>query len=346
MRKSSWVIASVGAFVVLSGCNRGGDGYVAVVNGEGISYKDYHSYLERKPLVTVNVEGAGAQNLPVVGSIGFQAMRDLVNRRLLLQVAKDEGVSPTSADIEKEIEFQKKVNPDFVRDLTNRGMSIDEIKNDLAIDIAQRNVLTKGITITDKDVDDYIKGNPQSFVEPARVSLLWVVVDSEQLKARVDNDLRAGQNFRTVAARYSVARDARRTNGRYPLSVMNSDFPPRLRVLVERTPEFRATDWVRDGARWAKFYVEKKFPQKKMNMDATLRERVRRLIALDRGRQANDFGDRMQQQLRNAKVDVRESVLERQWKTAMEALTQGDATRGTEGAAGAPKEGEAAKTGE
>ena len=103
------------ASLALAGCrggsSSGASGDLAVVNGEAIPMDEYYRYLERKPAVQVvapqngQLQAGQIAEMPTAAPLGFQAMRDLINRRILIDVARDEKVMPTEADVATELQF-------------------------------------------------------------------------------------------------------------------------------------------------------------------------------------------------------------------------------------------------
>ncbi len=325
------------------GCGQGASagGNVAVVNGDAISTNEFHSYLERKSTVQV-VAANQIVEAKIAGSFGLQGLRDLVNRRIVMQIAKDDSVTPTEKDIADELEYQTKRRPTFVKMLTAAGMTLDQIRADLALDLAQEKILTKGITVTPDEVTKFIKDNPKKFETPEQAQLLWIVVKADR-KGQVDADLNAGQPFGVVAGRYSDAPGARQSGGAYAESMVEK-MPPRLREIVAKTEELKTCAWLADGGNAVKFYVQKKIAAKKVPIDDTLKEAVKRDIARTRGTQANDLGKHMQEKLKLAKIDVMAPQFKEAWDKAYKNMMDAQAAPKAAPAATPPSTGTASGT--
>jgi len=317
-----------------------GDGLVTV-NGANVSVEELHKYLERKQSVQVIGE-QGLVEARVAGSLALQGMRDLINRQLLMQIAKEEGVAPTPEAVAKELEYQTKRNPALVKTLTQAGLTLDEIRADLALDLARFNLLTKGVTITQSDVDLFIKENPKEFVNPETVDLYWVLLRNPANKAKVDKDLASGQQFPVVAARYSEAQDARRQNGVYPIREV-SRLNPRLKTIVDKLKPGSSTEWIQDGQNAVKFFLQGRTPEAKVNIDEAMREQVRRRLAEARGGQANDLGKTLTDRLKAAKIEVKVPHLREAWTQAFDAVKNQDAGATATGTATPPAAGTATK---
>lgn len=311
---------AAGAISVLAyGCgssSAGGSSVVAVVNGETITKDDFHKYLEAKPTVRVQT-GSGVAEARVAESLAFQALQDMIARQVTLQLAADEKVYPTDADVSKELDFQKKLNPNFLPQLTRSGLTIDRIKQSLLLSLARERLITKGVTVTMKEAEDYIAANPKAFMEPATADMLWVFVRNDAAKGKVDSALSAGQTFSIVASQYSEFPGAKEQGGRFPTRQVSA-LPVDLQKMVATTPEGRATAWIdmQDGS--ARFFIEKKAAEKPLEMTPERKELVRRQLAQQRGNQAIDIGKRVLDKLTTSKVEVKERSLVEAWNTAFE----------------------------
>ncbi|MFQ3669775.1 MAG: SurA N-terminal domain-containing protein, partial [Fimbriimonadaceae bacterium] len=87
MKSSIYVALTAAAAITVAGCGGKSEDVVAVVNGERITTSQFYDYLERKPTVRVQTDN-GPVELPVADTIAFQAIQDLIARRLILQLAK------------------------------------------------------------------------------------------------------------------------------------------------------------------------------------------------------------------------------------------------------------------
>jgi parvulin-like peptidyl-prolyl isomerase len=241
------------------------------------------------------------------------------------------GVAPTSDDIEKEIKFRTKRNPQYIQILTAQGITLELIRRDVELELARENVITHGITVTPAEVDDYIKKNKDKFQTPATVNALFVVVSDPAKQKLVDQELSTGQNFLVVAQRYSII-DARKTGARWPRTVLSQN-PPDIRQALEATTEGKTTGWIREGNQIAKFYVEGKTAAKDMVIDDTLKELVRRQVSVTKGSQAMDLQARVSAELKKAKIDVNIEPLKNSWKAVMDQLS---GAQGAQPSAGTP----------
>lgn len=299
------------------GCGNPENKSVAKIGDETITFKDLYNQLQTKPSVNVAVQNK-VVNLPIAGTLGFQGFEDLLNQKLVLLVAKQDGISITDKEVDKEIEFRKKLNPRYIQDLIGKGMSTEQIKSHVKVDIANEKLMTKGVTVTRQEIDDYIKNHPKEFIFPATADIVWMLVD-DSTKQKADQELSSGQKFEDVAIRYSKDPSAKERKARFAQNIIEA-LPPVLKDTFAKTGVGKPTAWINTGNGWARFYVNKTTPAQPIPIDETRRELVRRDIAMQRGRLANDLGKRLLEKLKTIKVSVDYAPFKERWKKMEEQL--------------------------
>lgn len=324
---------SLATFLLSTFACNGKGGTLASVDGETITMEEFAAYLQNKPDVRVVTEN-GTAVLPVDGTLGFQALQDLVGQKMLLKLAKADGVLPTKDEIAKEIEFKKKLQPNFIQSLTQRGLSFEQIGQAVTLDLAKERLQTKGVSVSDADVEAYIKANPGEFIDHARVEMMWIYVKTEAAQQTVDKELGSGQGFGSVATRYSESPTAKETGGKFldprGRAPELRSLPPILLQAVNSTPEQRSTGWVKVRDGWAKFYVERKTEDKPITVTDVMRQAYKRKIAIDRGRSLEEVQTRILEELKKAKIKVEPKAYRDAWKEAFDKfVSQNRADMGT-----------------
>lgn len=311
-----------------SGCGKsagaaGGADTIATVNGTPITQEEYLRYLMLKPSVTVVSPEGRAVSLRPASTLGFQALEDLVQQKLVVQMAKDQGVYPTDKQIDEEVAFRVKQDPNFVKRLSMQGLNTELIKSALAVEMSQFNLLTKGITVTPSDVDNYIKSNPKRFTQPPSIDMLWILVRSEKTKDAAEEELRRGQPFDQVAMRYSEATNAKQSRGMFPFHQL-TQLPKELQGPIGNTAVLKSTDWIKASDGWAKFYVQKRTPAKPIPTSSPeTREMIRRQIMLQRGQGGVELTNRIKQKMQGSQIAVSEPGLQDSWKQFEDRLKSG-----------------------
>src|SRR5688572_22628422 len=112
--KYTFLIAAAIGSLVIAGCGSRGSEEVANVDGDPITTDDLHKHLETKMSFIVQVPNGGMTTVNVAWTPAFQGLLELVTRKVVMQMAQDEKVYPTEADLDRELNFQKKIDPNYV----------------------------------------------------------------------------------------------------------------------------------------------------------------------------------------------------------------------------------------
>ncbi|MBA4292176.1 hypothetical protein C0431_04330 [bacterium] len=326
-------IATAAMALTLVGCgDKAATGGFANVNGAPITNAELLEYLEAKQTVRASIQGQPV-NVQVQDTLAFQAMQDLVVRKLVLQMAKKEGVAPTPDDVENHIKLLGDVSPGYVKNLQARGLSMKGIKDQVEVDLAQQNLISKGITITDEEVDKYIKDNKAEFEDPAKADMYWIVANN-QSRPEVDKALTEGTKFTDAAVKLSLDPEAKTTGGKFgarqfPTGVPLTQLGPDFRAAVEKTAPGKVTEWVpipNQQGMFAKFSIIRKTEARPQEITESRKKLVKRGLAVARGQQTKDINEKLQSMLKEAKIDVTDPALKDLWKKFEENLKKSDVT--------------------
>jgi hypothetical protein len=307
--------------VTLVGCKGKGSDVIAVINGESITREEYVQHLERKPNVLIQTnQGSVAAN--VAQPLNFQALNDVVNQRLLIQMAKDEALFPTNDEVTRELQHQLTKRPDFVKALTSEGLTMVQIKEQIRLDLCRYKLVTKGVTISDEAVDTYIKNNPDQFKNPKTVDLSWIVVKTPTAQAQVDTELRGNQTFIVVAKRHSLMREPM-----YPTRVYNS-FPARLKQIVDKLPEGGTSEWLTDANQKVRFHVEKKTEASSIEIKPWMKVEIKRQLTMQKGSVAVDLDKRLLAKRKQAAITISQVGLKERFDQVQKSLKESDVQSG------------------
>lgn len=274
---------------------------VAVVNGEEIKGPEYYRRMEFLPGVGKMVGQSFASAPP-----GFLTLDQLINERLLLQLAKEKGLYPSDAEVQAEIKLATDANPKFLEQYAESGGTTADLNYQIRLDLARLKLQTRGVVVTDQEVDQFYKSNPTQFTIPKTVELRVITVDSEAAKAAVDADLKAGKSFESVARERSVD-ISKATGGRISARPVES-LPAESRAAIEKIKVGQTTDWVPMQGMFTKILFEKANPSRTIPLDARMRATIRRNMMMDRGRvkPENDLGKMMANMRAKSKIDIKD----------------------------------------
>jgi foldase protein PrsA len=277
---------------------------VATVNGEEIKGAEYYRRMEYLP-------GVGRQNGQAFAEFppGFLTIEALITERLVLQLARQKGVLPSDQDVQNEFAARNADNPDILVAWQQSGRTVDELKRQILIELAQFRVATFGVTITDQQIEDYYAKNPSTFTTPKRYKLRVIVLKEQKKKAEVDADLGAGKSFGETAAKYSD--DISRVNGGVYGTIPEDFLSDTVKDALKGVKIGKSTDWLEltlsDGSKDAvKFYLEDILPETKTPLDTKLKRALRQRLMAEEGKKVNNVAKDMAALRAKAKIDIKQ----------------------------------------
>jgi foldase protein PrsA len=133
----------------------------------------------------------------------------MVEEELQLQYAAKKGLAPTPAQVEAKYDSIRK-DPRFAPALLASGMSLEDYKRSLRVKLAQANVLTDKISVSDAEVRDFYNQqsdpkNPQAqFYRPATMTFRVIATGNQKLAQSALGELNNNTPFELVATEFSV----------------------------------------------------------------------------------------------------------------------------------------------
>jgi len=162
-------------------------GAVATVNGQPISRSAFNSRLESSPM-------------------GRTVLQQMVQETLIEQYAKNNNITLTDAELDAR-ENQIKANfPSGSWDemLKARGLTEADVRAAIREQAILDKALAKDVTVSPASIKQYFDKNHATYDKPEQVTARHILVPTLALAQKVEADLKAGQNFATLAKQYST----------------------------------------------------------------------------------------------------------------------------------------------
>jgi peptidyl-prolyl cis-trans isomerase SurA len=231
-RRALWSMTT-GVLLALTGCsNQTHTDLMAKVNG----YKIFRSEVDK----SYNRQIAGAsQKLTSEQeqALRLQILLQIINQQLYLQKAEKLGIVATDEEVENRINKASFTKEEFARRLGEMGLTEDdyrqEIRKNLTIDKLLNKEIASRVSISDADIQNYYNEHKSQFnvIEP-QYYLAHIFVSSKpnvpsaSIPNKAQNDaqahdkiktiynrLESGEDFATVASKYSEDVDTARSGG-------------------------------------------------------------------------------------------------------------------------------------
>lgn len=162
----------------------------AVVGGATISEAEYVTALKQK--------------------FGKQVLQDLVNREVVFQAAKQQGITVDSKQVDQEIaqirvSYGSETDSDFQQALIQQaGTTVDSLRQEITYQLLLQELATKDIVIKDEDLLAFYNNHPERYARPMQVRLWEIEVASQEEAGQVLSELKQGADFQTLAKERSI----------------------------------------------------------------------------------------------------------------------------------------------
>lgn len=211
---------------LMVGCGRNA---VAKVNGVKITQAEYYSRLEHLP---TSIAGRNMES-------GALVLRQMVNEQIILDLAKRDGVTPSQREInDKYAEYGKTAG--FTKRLRESGITTDQLKAAIKVDLSTFKLQTKGVTVPDAEVKGFYDKNKDTvFKVPEIATVAAIIVRSKSAGQEAMQMLDEKKlPFSTVARQYSIAPQSDQKSVQI---ARGSGSPPELQDAIFSTPIGRHT---------------------------------------------------------------------------------------------------------
>jgi peptidyl-prolyl cis-trans isomerase SurA len=248
------------------------DRVVAVVNEEAVTLSEIQE--EGQPVVRkIFQDFVGPELDRRLEEAQKQALDELIDRRLMFQVARREGMLPSSAEVSGAIEELKRNNnvtddAQFRALLRSEGLTLEQIRRNLEERLAIGRLLARQvrstIIISEEELVKYYESNQAKFtrVPTAEIRDIHIVAppggDEAAARARAEEawaKLEAGADFGQVAREYSGSGSA--GPDAEPLAVRRGDLAPEIEAVAFSLPAGGVSRPIKVGPGWHLIRVER-----------------------------------------------------------------------------------------
>lgn len=133
---------------------------VVVINGEKIARGLFIAELERQH--------------------GATTLRRMIHERLVLQAAKQKGLIPTPAQIEKEIAEMREMEPDLDRQLRINGKTKEDLQEDVLGRMATANLIAAEVKLPEGEAKKLYTQNQRRFKHPEGRKLSMIIAKNRE----------------------------------------------------------------------------------------------------------------------------------------------------------------------
>jgi parvulin-like peptidyl-prolyl isomerase len=207
---------------------------VAVVGDEAISKEQFDALIDRaRENYERNKQDFPAAGTPQYVALRRQAMQFLVQREQFEQKADELGLKISDSDVEKQMQTVKSqyfgkdgkcdatCEKKYQAEIKKQGVTNEQVRDDVRASVVQNKIydkVTAGVTVSDKEIEDYYKKNKQNYVQPASRDVRHILVKKKALADSLYQRAAGGANFAALAKQYSTDPGSKKQGGKLPIS--------------------------------------------------------------------------------------------------------------------------------
>jgi hypothetical protein len=309
---------------LLNGCGSGNrQNMVAKVGDTPI---DREMYIRRLELMPTPVQIAG--NQATTAPAGYTLLKQMIGEQVLLAMAKEEGVLPTDQQVEERVQREMKNNPQIKQAITEGRLTLDDYRERVRVALAEFNLRTKGVTVTEQEVKKIYDENKRAFYRPASARVRFIQVQNPEVRKQIDDDLKRGFNFQSIVNKYAQNPVAGVRSGETEFALEGAlpqtpegQILQRVRTVLKNAKPQQVTDWIPVGdGLVARFEVLARSPGQQLSFEE-VKDNIREQLMLQKGLQTNrDLNLEIAKRMANTPVEISSEGWKRQYEKDMEEL--------------------------
>ncbi|MBM7691022.1 foldase protein PrsA [Peribacillus deserti] len=146
---------------------------------------------------------------------GSAMLDSLITEKIVNLESAKKKVKVSDKEVDEEV---KKLQESYggedalTQQLTSAGLTLDDVKSDLTVNLKIKKLMEPDIKITEKEMKEYFETNKASYAVAEQVKASHILVETKAKADEVKKKLDAGESFKDLAKEYSTE-DATKDKG-------------------------------------------------------------------------------------------------------------------------------------
>jgi len=333
---------------LLNGC--GGGNRQNMVAKVGDTPIDREMYIRRLELMPTPVQIGG--NQATTAPAGYTTLVQMIREQVLLDMAKEEGVLPTDQQVEERVQRNMKNNPQIKQAIAEQRLTLDDYRQQVRVVLAEFNLRTKGVTVTEQEVKKIYDENKRAFYRPASARVRGILVQNPEVRKQIDDDLKRGFNFQSIVNKYAQNPVAGVQSGESEFTLEGplpqtpeGQLLQRVRSVLKNAKPQQVTEWIPLGNGAVVRYEVLARSQGQQLPFEEVKDNIREQLMLQKGLQTNrDLNMELAKRMVDTPVEITSEGWKKQYekdieelkKTLAQMAPQQGSKPATQGAQGTP----------
>ncbi|RIW29850.1 peptidylprolyl isomerase [Bacillus salacetis] len=132
---------------------------------------------------------------------GKEVLRELINHKVMRQLAEKYDIKVTDEELDKEITLIKSIYNSYDKDLMGSEAILKErVRTELLLE----KIVTKDVDIPDKEIEKYYNENQDQYSIPEMFNLSQIVAETREEAEQMAKEVKDGSNFQALAMERSI----------------------------------------------------------------------------------------------------------------------------------------------
>ncbi|WNC15025.1 peptidyl-prolyl cis-trans isomerase [Brevibacillus brevis] len=232
---------------------------------------------------------------------GEKVLEDMINREVVFQAAKQQGISVDPKQVEEEVakireSYGSESDSEFQQALIRQaGITEESLRQEIRYQLLLQALATKDIVVSDDELLAYYNDHPERYAKPMQVRLWQIIVASREEADRVTAELRQGADFQTLAKERSIDSVTAGNGGDMGwVSLSDSRLPEAAKDVVAELGTKKVSDPVQLGDQYAIYSIAERKEAQQQSFDQ-VKEAIRRELAFAQVESIDDVLKRLRQ---------------------------------------------------
>ncbi|WP_409272993.1 peptidyl-prolyl cis-trans isomerase [Neobacillus sp. SCS-31] len=208
---------------------------------------------------------------------GKDTLRDLIDRKVISQMAKKYNITVPKADVERELRMFQTA---FGGSSSMKSEDLEKWKKQIELSLLLEEILTKDAVVSEAEIKGYYDKNKSLYNVPAAYHLSHIVMKTKEEAEQAIKELEGGSGFETLARERSVD-EFTATEGGDIGFIQEGDerFPPEYIVTAQKLEDGKWSKPIKINEGYAIIKLHEKIAEKKYSFKE-VKDEIRRQIAL------------------------------------------------------------------
>ncbi|NMD72211.1 peptidylprolyl isomerase [Bacillus sp. DNRA2] len=207
---------------------------------------------------------------------GESVLKDLVDQKVIKQIAKKYKITVTDKEVERELLFVK--TSSYVENLEENE---EKLKEQIKLNLLLEEILTKDVAISNKELKNYYDDNQKQFYIPNSFQLAQIIVHTKKEAEQTIEELEQGSSFEVLAMEKSIDSLSASQGGNIGfVSEEEERVTPEVLMKIKKLSPGKWTGPHKTDEGYTIFLLKEKISEKKYSY-SEVKNQIRRQLALE-----------------------------------------------------------------